>query len=308
VGKHCSRPTTLIEFSVWKAYPDAGIGVACGAAVGVDVDIVEDAAVAVDVERLARRRLGDTPLMRIGLAPKRLLVYRAEQPFAGFKTPPIEVLARGQQFVAHAIHPETGEPYHWVGDSPADVPLSGLPAVTEKQCRQFVKEALELVPPELRPARLLNGGNNGGAEAPSPLGQRGTYDAVASALEALPNQDLPYDNWIRIGLATKAPIGDAGLLLFMRWSAKSKKDHPEFTAKTYNGLHDIHSIGVGTLYDEAKKHGWVSDPSTLSTAPSPGSRTVIRRRNCSIALRPSRARPNPTSTFLFPTPSDNATA
>ena len=44
-------------------------------------------------------------------APKRLLVYRTAVPFAGRKRHPLEVLARGQQFVAYAVHPNTGRPY-----------------------------------------------------------------------------------------------------------------------------------------------------------------------------------------------------
>ena len=38
-----------------------------------------------EIEALAKRMLGDTPAVRIGHAPKRLLVYRAVQPFSGFK-------------------------------------------------------------------------------------------------------------------------------------------------------------------------------------------------------------------------------
>src|SRR4051794_20872032 len=96
--------------------------------------------------------LGETEALRIGLAPKRLLVYRAEAPFAGFKRHPIEVLARGQQFVAFAIHPETGQPYQWPLESLADIDASTLPEVTEEKCRAFVAAAFELIPEALRPA------------------------------------------------------------------------------------------------------------------------------------------------------------
>ena len=46
--------------------------------------------------------------LRIGKAPKRLLVYRTAAPFKGIKRHPLEVLCLGQQFVAYAVHPETG--------------------------------------------------------------------------------------------------------------------------------------------------------------------------------------------------------
>ena len=57
----------------------------------------EDPELALELERLARARLGDTPALRIGRAPKRLLVYRAAAPFAGIRRAPIEVLGLGQQ-------------------------------------------------------------------------------------------------------------------------------------------------------------------------------------------------------------------
>ena len=72
---------------------------------------------ALEIERLARERLGETPALRIGRAPKRLLVYRSAEPFAGIRRAPIEVLGLGQQFVAHAIHPDTGQPYAWPEES-----------------------------------------------------------------------------------------------------------------------------------------------------------------------------------------------
>ena len=82
--------------------------------------------------------------LRIGRAPKRLLVYRAAAPFAGRKRHPLEVLARGQQFVAYAVHPDTGRPYDWPEESLAEVPLSRLPAVDEAGCAAFLDAAWRL--------------------------------------------------------------------------------------------------------------------------------------------------------------------
>ena len=73
--------------------------------IGIDIDVLHSEPLAVAIEALAKRMLGDTPAVRIRRAPKRLLVYRAAQPFKGFKYPPIEVLGLGQQFLAYGIHP-----------------------------------------------------------------------------------------------------------------------------------------------------------------------------------------------------------
>jgi hypothetical protein len=110
--RHCDRATKSFEIDIWRRWPDCAVGIACGAVVGIDID-VPDASVAVSLTDLAKRMLGETPCLRIGQAPKRLLVYRAAEAFRGRKRHPLEVLARGQQFVAYAIHPVTGQPYSW---------------------------------------------------------------------------------------------------------------------------------------------------------------------------------------------------
>ncbi|HYN39458.1 MAG TPA: PriCT-2 domain-containing protein, partial [Rhodospirillales bacterium] len=190
---------------------------------------------------------------------KRLLVYRTEAPFKGFKRPPIEVLCEGQQFVAFAVHPDTGRPYEWPEDSLADIDVSGLPAIRESQARAFAEDAYQLVPEPLRPARLAYGDD---ASRPLSADLRGTRDAVAAALAHIPNADLDYDSWVRIGLALKGALGDDGAGLFANWSAESAKNVPEFTAKTWNGFHPT-SIGAGSIYHHAMANGWSPDPALV---------------------------------------------
>ncbi|CAK0745779.1 hypothetical protein CCP2SC5_1380003 [Azospirillaceae bacterium] len=151
--RHCERPTTLQEIEVWSQWPDAAIGMACGSIVGIDIDVL-DGQLAHQLDRLARERLGDTPLLRIGKAPKRMLIYRAEQPFSGMTRSPLEVLGRGRQFVAFAVHPDTGKPYEWPEESPLEVVFESLPIITVESARAWLEEACALLPSELRPATL----------------------------------------------------------------------------------------------------------------------------------------------------------
>ena len=104
-----------------------------GAVAAIDIDIAEDPALALEIEKLARERLGDTPAARIGRAPKRMLVYRTDAPFKGIKRHPLEVLCLGQQFVAYGVHPQTDLPYQWEGDSPVDTPLEAIPLASKAQ-------------------------------------------------------------------------------------------------------------------------------------------------------------------------------
>jgi hypothetical protein len=256
--KHGIRTTTAIEIVTWSKWPGCGIGIAGGTVVGIDIDVVEDATLAVDIEALAHSMLGESPCLRIGMAPKRLLVYRTLTPFAGFRMHPIEVLARGQQFVAYAIHPETGQPYTWPYDGLADTPLNALPVITEAQARAFAEAAYALIPVALRPRSLVNVNGDARGDVPHVASGRqlGTVAAIESALLALPNDNVHYDDWRNVGMATKAAIGDAGLPFFLAWSGKSIKDQPAYTTRTFNSFRNIHSVGAGTIYYLAGLRGW----------------------------------------------------
>jgi hypothetical protein len=256
--KHCQRPTTENELAVWSQWPDAGVGIACGTVAAVDIDVA-DADVAVRIETLARERLGETPALRIGRAPKRLLVYRMDAPFKGFKLMPIEVLCEGQQFVAYHIHPDTSRPYEWPEESLADIDIGRLPVISEAQARAFAEEAYALLPDALRPARL---GGNAPAHPSAPGDLRGTTAAVSAALAFIPNVDLDYDSWMRIGMALKGALGDEAESLFAAWSAQSAKDVPDYTAKAWASFQP-RSIGAGTLYHHAIANGWSPDPALV---------------------------------------------
>jgi putative DNA primase/helicase len=111
------------------------------AAVDIDVPVQP---LADKIVHCIERRLGPTPLVRIGGAPKILLVYRRETPHPKLIAPElylpdgsedgikvqVEVLGEGQQFVADGIHPDTRKPYTWTDSSPADTPIVDLPIVT----------------------------------------------------------------------------------------------------------------------------------------------------------------------------------
>jgi hypothetical protein len=104
----------------------------------LDIDILNDEA-ARAVEALVRGRYEREEcddvvpiLVRFGLAPKRAVLFRTDEPFKkiqqsliapdGKEGQKIELLADGQQIVAFGIHPDTRKPYGWHGGSPLDTP------------------------------------------------------------------------------------------------------------------------------------------------------------------------------------------
>jgi Bifunctional DNA primase/polymerase, N-terminal len=117
------------RISEWsRSWPTAGIGLRTGHLVAIDID-VDDPELAHKISAEAERLLGPT-MVRVGRWPRRLLIYQTHAPFPKRKVGPVEVLGLGQQFVAYAVHPDTGRPYEWVtGESPAEVPLQALPLV-----------------------------------------------------------------------------------------------------------------------------------------------------------------------------------
>ncbi len=254
-SRHCERDTTENEVDIWGNWPEAGIGIAAGRVIGIDIDVLSSPAVAMEIEALAKRMLGETPAVRIGHAPKRLLVYRAVQPFSGFKYPPIEVLGVGQQFIAYGIHPDTGQPYNWPVSTLADLSPEDLPAITEAQAREFAKEAYRLIPADLRP-KTLGVGLRANMESANLPEQRGTFEAVEDALNHIFNADLDYDSWVRIGMAIKGALGDEGWPLFERWSQSSQKYDAKTTARSWRSFAP-QRIGAGTIYKLALGNGWI---------------------------------------------------
>lgn len=262
-NRHASRATTEFEVATWSSWPDCGVGIVGGAVVAIDIDIAEDGDLALRMEQLARERLGDTPALRIGKPPKRLLVYRTREPFAGIRRAPLEVLCLGQQFVAYAEHPDTGQPYAWPDEGLADIDIESLPEIDAGQAAAFLDEALALIPLELRPKSLGAKASDGGGHSCLPAhAQAGTLAAIRSALAWLPNAELDYDSWMRIGMALKGALGDEGATLFADWSAQAAKNDPAATAKAWTSFRPTR-IGAGTIYHLAMEEGWRPDPDLL---------------------------------------------
>ncbi len=87
-------------------------------------------------------------------------------------------------------------------------------------------------------------------------------ELVAAALAVIPNNELGWDDWNRIGMATfRATAGsDTGLAAFTAWSEKSKKYDADQTAERWQhyATSPPDEIGAGTLFHLANEAdpGW----------------------------------------------------
>lgn len=133
-----------------------GIGIKARKAPAIDIDILDEAVVE-EVKEIVREIVGESPLKRVGKAPKELWVYRVKDKDSMFpkvdsgtwidsqgRECKVEILADGQQFVAAHIHPDTGKPYKWLGKSVLNTPLADLPVLTHEQANQVRDRVLSL--------------------------------------------------------------------------------------------------------------------------------------------------------------------
>jgi hypothetical protein len=80
-------------------------------------------------------------------------------------------------------------------------------------------------------------------------------ELVALALAAIPNEDLPWEEWNRIGMAAFAATDGNGLEAFDAWSQKSTKYNAQETRRRWDHYFDSppDRIGAGTLFMMANK-------------------------------------------------------
>jgi hypothetical protein len=125
------RNPTEFELSSWvAAYPGHGVGLAYGpdGVTGIDLDFTGPDA-AKRAHEIVVSVLGETPLIRVGAAPKKLMLYRCPpgglsvvgKAFGGF-----EVFTRSGQTVLFGVHPG-GHAYTWLSDTPAAIRVVDLP-------------------------------------------------------------------------------------------------------------------------------------------------------------------------------------
>jgi hypothetical protein len=138
-SRWCEIAPTLEQVDRWSdRHAHYGIALACGSScIGIDID-EEDETRANLLHSLASAHLGDTPLVRFGRDPRRVLVYRVLGGSIASRTIcPVELIGDGRYFVAHGIHPGTGRPYRWHDGGPEHHCLADLPVASLERLRDF---------------------------------------------------------------------------------------------------------------------------------------------------------------------------
>lgn len=251
---------------------NASIGIITETTPAIDIDIY-DAEVADRMEQWVLDNIPgavDAP-RRVGRAPKRLRLFRAEESFrkqqAEYKDPSgqkhkLEILGAGQQFVAYGIHPDTQKPFEWTTfDQPLDVSADELPVLTADDARRAVAE-FERICKEMGWTRVSGSSHSaivvsGRADDNALLSYKKPLDTkvddIKEALEYL-SPDDGYDRWREVGMALHHQFGgsEEGLELWDAWSqASTAYDRNEIEEKwpSFSETPDGRSpVTVATLF------------------------------------------------------------
>jgi hypothetical protein len=138
--------------------------------VAIDLDIVEHSH-ADYANRLADAVLGETPLTRIGLAPKQVRIYRSGFGIRSRKLHPVEVFAGTGQVVGFGWHAKAGRPYLWPQASPLEISADSdqVPVISRAQLYRFTSDLFKVVPRRLTPNQH---GRPNGFHATQTVGER----------------------------------------------------------------------------------------------------------------------------------------
>jgi hypothetical protein len=250
-------------------------GILCDGLRAFDIDI-DDPAIAATVRARLVLLFGETVVRYRTNSPRTLLLYRAAE-----GTPPkrrlvgtagkVEVLGRGQQFVAFGQHP-SGADLLWQLESPRTVPVDQLPTVTEEEIAAFFAE----IAADIGAATADEAGEQSERRTSS-FGQAGELLAVIAALNAIPNEGQPdWEGWNRIGMALWAATeaSEAGREAWHAWSARHPTyDHDATEARwQHYRTSPPTSIGAGSLFALATEYGWRRQGDAAPNDPEPGER------------------------------------
>ncbi len=270
-SEYCDRQPTDAELERWTSWPDGGIGIPCGRVVALDMD-VPNPELAAHMRQYISETFGDDVLTRIGAAPKALFLFRTEdlqnpqkyRRSTAYRTADgaknaIEVLGHGKQFVAFGVHPD-GHAYAWEGLTPLDMDVDELPKLTEAQIDDIFATfdfCADLV--DAAEMKRLSKDKAPATQDIDPLLKVGRPERAQKILDFLPNDDLHYDDWIKVGLAIVGALGksDKAHAMWADWSAKAAKNDPALTEKEWENFDRSRvRAGMGTLVYLAKEHGW----------------------------------------------------
>jgi hypothetical protein len=263
---------TVGQVKKWASngFANGNIGIITANNPAIDLDIY-DAEMAEKMEAWCLTEFGAAPV-RIGRAPKRLLMFYADKPFAkvyadykdsrGTKHR-VEVLGQGQQFVAYGIHPETKQPFRWTTtDQPLVSPADMLPLLTVDQARSVVEQfgtfaksaGWTFVNGSVGGRRKTDAVDDDDALMHYKRRLKITKPEIEHALQYVPDAD-DYDRWVMVGMALhhQSQGHPAGLAMWHEWSSTAHNYDPDALDKKWQSFHDAPDNHVAVTFASVLK-------------------------------------------------------
>ena len=246
----------------WSKWPAANIGIATGQAsrlcvVDIDGQAGFELLARITAEHGGAEGLPATLTARSGRAGVGAhLYFLCEGPSPSNSGGGLDIRGDGGNLVAPPSMHISGQPYAWVNDLPAAPMPQWLLHWFQNRDREARAPAPAAREVHGLPEHLKGRSGAGLSRRSEPLELTPIAD-IESALETIPNQDLSWDEWNRVGMAVWRATGgsEEGLDAFDYWSQKSRKydpEAPEERWRAYSGS-PPDSIGYGSLWYEAKQ-------------------------------------------------------
>lgn len=219
----------------------------------IDID-VDDAEIAARCRSIVAQQLGEAPIRMRRNSPRCLMLYRAatgtpSKIVVAGDAGKVEVLGRGQQFVAFGRHP-SGASLEWFPNAPGSEPLDALPAITE--------EALFDVLDQIAPLIGATSTTRHNGEDHSSSDPQADPLRIAAALNVIPNNShADWEHWNRVGMAIWRSTGgsEIGREAWHAWSGRNASYSYQETEGRWR--HYFTSppteIGAGTLFRMAQE-------------------------------------------------------
>jgi len=258
---------TLADINRW-VQDGANIGLRAGRYPGLDIDSMNEEIVA-KVKELAFELLGPAPV-RIGRAPKALLMYRTSEPFTRMRmtlegesqSSLIELLGEGQQYLVAGVHPATMRPYAWESEPPAAEALTDISIAKAEILFQRIRAHFELAgftvrrEGDGRKSERIRTADQEALRAPS-------LEALRMAVSAIPNGEgyRSREDWLRMAAAVRAACGDEsedGFDIFSDWCDRWSEgtNDADYVRQNWRRLYPPFAIGWNWIAERARPFGY----------------------------------------------------
>lgn len=253
-------------------YKSCGLGILTGkikknssSVIAIDIDSYNKV-ISKELIKWCDKNIGLFPY-RIGQFPKVLLLFRVPETEPSWKKRAstkyvnekkesfqIEILAKGQQFVAYGIHPTADKPYTWHRGSPIDIPVDNLTIISKKNIDDLFLYFNKIIGETYPNAEIVNKTINNVELVKSENVLKNlkpkadvTIDIAKLHLEYF-DPDMDYDKWIKIGMSLWHEFDGSNdaYELWNDWSSTSIKYDETEMKKKWNSFNNL-DLGINPV-------------------------------------------------------------